>query len=169
MPALPDRPDPAVLGAEGLREPVRDLGVVLDPLAGQHPHPHPIHRPRGADAEQGRDVVGAAPLDQEAGGVHRGRPLPPVDEAGPPPRPHPQPHLRLERDRPADPPHDQPGQQAAEDTEREGGMHVVPAQQDRRGHGDGRGRGRGADDPDAAAGRVAGPATAPAPARPRPG
>ena len=88
------------------------------------------------------------PLDQQPGGVHRGRPLPPVDDAGPPPRPHPQPHLCLERDRPADPPHDQPGQQAAE-RHRAGGRDARSASPaDRRGHGDGRGRGRGADDPD---------------------
>ena len=61
MPPLPDRADPAVLRAEGLREPVRDLGVVLDPLTGQHPHPHPIHRPRatGPRAAAARSRCGA--------------------------------------------------------------------------------------------------------------
>ena len=49
MPALPDRPDPAVLSAERRGQPVRDGGVVLDPLPGQHPQPDPIHRPRGAN------------------------------------------------------------------------------------------------------------------------
>ena len=41
MPSLPDRADPAVLRADVCASRSTTVGIVLDPLAGQHPHPHP--------------------------------------------------------------------------------------------------------------------------------
>ena len=58
-------------------------GVVLDRLAGQHPHPHPIHRPGRPHPQQRRDVVGAVALDQSA----RRCPSPSSTAAGRPSRP----------------------------------------------------------------------------------
>ena len=46
--------DPAVLGAEGLAQPVGDLAPVLDHLPGQHAGPHPIQITSRPDAEQDR-------------------------------------------------------------------------------------------------------------------
>ena len=85
------RADPAVLGAEGLAQPVRHLGPVLDHLPGQHPHPHPIQiRVDCTVAASGAYWV-PSPDAVQPGDVHRGRPLVPVERQPPPPRPQRQP------------------------------------------------------------------------------
>jgi hypothetical protein len=81
------RAHPAVLGPEGLTQPVGDLAPVLDHLAGQHSGSHPVKVRSRVDGEQDRLVLGAVgPVAVQLGEIHGRPPLVAVDRPPTPSR-----------------------------------------------------------------------------------